>query len=81
MNDATKRLRAVLYDLTNTLLVLFDVHGADPDLIEQTADKLQTLAHEHLGRSTTSAPASCELALERLLDDLDADELDEATDD
>ena len=81
MNDATKRLRAVLYDLTNTLLVLFEVHSAAPDLIEQTADKLQSLAREHLGRSDTSASACGQLALESLLDELDPENLDDATDD
>ena len=55
-----------------TLLGLFEVYGAEPDLVEHAADEIESILRRHLGAPAGPPGAKGKLALERLLDELEA---------
>ena len=74
MNETQTRLKAAFHQVTMTLLGLFEVYGAAPDLVDHAAEELEAIFREHL-RSGPPAPGlHGKLALERLLDEFEADE-------
>jgi hypothetical protein len=52
------------------LLGLFEVHGADPDLVDQAAEELEVIVREHLPSQLRPGVAG-KLTLERLLDEFE----------
>ncbi len=67
-------LRSAFHEPTMTLLGLFEVYGADPALVEHAADEIESILRRHLGAPAGPAGARGKLALERLLDELEAAE-------
>ena len=54
------------------VLGLFEVYGADPALVEHAADEIESILRRHLGAPAGPPGAKGKLALERLLDELEA---------
>lgn len=79
MNDNQKQLRDAFHRVTLTLLGLFEVYDADPALVDHAAEELEAIFREHLGRGRPSAGVNGKLALERLLDELEAGAAAEVT--
>jgi hypothetical protein len=72
MNETHERLRAAFHRVTMTLLGLFEVYQADPELVDHAAEELEAIFREHLDGGTPASGARGKLALERLLDELEA---------
>jgi len=80
MNDTHRRLRAAFHELTLTLLGLFEVHEASPELVDHTAEEVEAIVRRHLRGQQPTRGVRGKLALERLLDELEAAETAEAND-
>ena len=72
MTTANACIRSAFHELTMTLLGLFEVYSADPALVEHAADEIESILRRHLGTPAGLAGAKGKLALERLLDELEA---------
>jgi len=79
MNDVRKRLRAGFHELTLNLLGLFEVYGASPELVDHTGEVFERVIHAHLDSGMPPSSVRGKLALERLLDELEAVEAAEVT--
>lgn len=79
MNETQTRLKAAFHQVTMTLLGLFEVYDAAPDLVDHAAEELEAVFREHLGGGPPPPGLHGKLALERLLDELEADESAEVT--
>ncbi len=65
-------LREAFHELVMALLGLFEVYQAAPDLVEHTAREVEAILRRHLPMSPRFARSQGKLALERLLDELEA---------
>lgn len=72
MNDTTARLRAALHRVTLTVLAACELHGASADLVDQLAEELVDIVRPFLDGGRTPEGVRGRLALERLLDALEA---------
>lgn len=72
MTTAHASIRSAFHELTMTLLGLFEVYGADPALVEHAAEEIGSILRRHLGAPAGPPGAKGKLALERLLDELEA---------
>lgn len=73
MTTAHASIRSAFHELTLTLLGLFEVYGAAPALVEHAADEIESMIlRRHLGAPAGPPGAKGKLALERLLDELEA---------
>lgn len=72
MNETQTKLRSTFHKLTLTLLGLFEVYGADAALVDHAAEELEAIFREQLGAGPPPAGVAGKLALERLLDELEA---------
>ncbi len=73
--NAEKRIQAAFHELTISLLSLFDIYNASPDLIEHAADEIESILRHHLKAPRSKKKSKGKLALERLLDELEAHNL------
>jgi len=74
---ANASIRSAFHELTMTLLGLFEVYDAKPELVEHAAEEIESILRRHIGAPPYGgAPrppgAKGKLALERLLDELEA---------
>ena len=72
MSSADAHLHRAFHELTLALLGLFEVHGAAPALVDHAADEIESILRRHLGTPAAEPGARGKLALERLLDELEA---------
>ena len=79
MTNAHERIRSAFHELTLTLLGLFEVHEASPELVDHAADEIERVVRAHLDGSRPASGVRGKLALERLLDELESGEAAEAT--
>ena len=79
MNNERERLRAGFHELTLNLLGLFEVYDASPELVDHTGEVFERVIRTHLDGGRPPNGARGKLALERLLDELEAAEAAETT--
>lgn len=70
MANTEETLRSAFHRVTLMLLGLFEVHGADPDMVDQAAEELEVIVREHLPSQQRPGIAG-KLTLERLLDEFE----------
>lgn len=70
MANTEQTLRSAFHRVTMMLLGLFEVHRADPDLVDQAAEELEAIVREHLPSQQRPGIAG-KLTLERLLDEFE----------
>ena len=69
---ANASIRSAFHELTMTLLGLFEVYDAKPELVEHAAEEIESILRRHIGAPPGPPGAKGKLALERLLDELEA---------
>jgi len=69
---ANASIRSAFHELTMTLLGLFEVYDAKPELMEHAAEEIESILRRHIGAPPGPPGAKGKLALERLLDELEA---------
>ena len=69
--DTRVALARAFREVTLTLIGLFDVHEAEPDLAESTADALGRIYRAHLERSTPATTPSPREALHGLAEEME----------
>lgn len=69
---ANASIRSAFHELTMTLLGLFEVYDAKPELVEHAAEEIESILRRHIGAPPGAPGAKGKLALERLLDELEA---------
>ena len=79
MNNERERLRAGFHELTLNLLGLFEVYDASPELVDHTGEVFERVIHAHLDGGRPEGGVRGKLALERLLDELEAAQAAELT--
>lgn len=78
MNQTTNtEVKAVLRDVAHMLLGLFELHQADPLLVDSAAQELDSIVREHLHDQGLEPGVAGKLTLERLLDELEPGDPDE----
>ena len=72
MSSVDAHLRSAFHELTLALLGLFEVYDAAPGLVDHAADEIESILRRHLDAPAAEPGARGKLALERLLDELEA---------
>ncbi|MCP4680065.1 MAG: hypothetical protein GY854_32150 [Deltaproteobacteria bacterium] len=75
MKKPNERIKTIFHRITLTLLGLFEVYGADEELVARTAVELETMIKEHTGIATgTQTDDQGKVAMESLLDALERED-------
>jgi hypothetical protein len=65
-------LRAAFREVTLALTGVFDLHDADPDLVESAAEALRQVFRGQLERNAAPTPPAGRDAMQMLLNEIDA---------
>lgn len=69
---ADDQIRRTFHELTLTMVGLFETYQLDPDFVEHAADEIETILRRSLPAPPCERRVRGKLALERLLDELEA---------